>query len=136
MKKQVLFFIAIISAVQYSYGQNKNFQTENWADKPKISVLDNKYAKEPAVVIFDKRSIEYVDETKDLMTEYYTIHKIVHINDDRGIESFNKIYLGVSENSDITAIKARTILPGGKIIEIDKSNIKDVKEEDGNTYKI
>jgi len=136
MKKQVLFFIAIISAVQYSYGQNKNFQTENWADKPKISVLDNKYAKEPAVVIFDKRSIEYVDETKDLMTEYYTIHKIVHINDDRGIESFNKIYLGVSENSDITAIKARTILPGGKIIEIDKSNIKDIKEQDGNTYKI
>jgi len=136
MKKQVLFFIAIISSVQYSYSQNNNFQTENWVDKPKLSVLDSKYVSEPAVVISDKRSIEYIDETKDQMAEYYTIHKIVHINDDRGIESFNKIYLGVSENSDITAIKARTILPGGKIIEIDKSNIKDIKEDDGNTYKI
>lgn len=136
MKKKVLFFIAIISTAQYIYAQNTNFQTENWADKPKISAIDNKYAKEPAVIIFDKRSVEYVDEAKDQIAEYYTIHKIVHINDDRGIESFNKIYLGVSENSDITAIKARTILPGGKIIEIDKSNIKDIKEEDGNTYKI
>jgi hypothetical protein len=136
MKKQVLICIAIISCVQYGHAQNNNFQTENWIDKPKLSVLNSKYINEPAVVIFDKRSIEYVDESKDQMAEYYTIHKIVHINDDRGIESFNKIYLGVSENSDITAIKARTILPGGKIIEIDKSNIKDIKEDDGNTYKI
>jgi hypothetical protein len=33
-------------------------------------------------------------------------------------------------------IKARTLLPGGKIIELDQSNIKDLKEQDGNVYKI
>jgi hypothetical protein len=136
MKKNVLFLVTILTSAPYIYGQNNNLQTENWVDKPKISVLADKYDKESAVVVFDKRTVEYVDEAKNEMSEYYTIHKIVHINDDRGIEIFNKIYLGVSENSDITAIKARTILPGGKIIEIDKSNIKDVKEENGNIYKI
>jgi len=33
-------------------------------------------------------------------------------------------------------IRARTILPGGKVIEVDKQNIKDLKEEDGHMYKI
>ena len=69
------------------------------------------------------------------MVEYYTAHKLVHINDDHGIEDFNKIYLGVSDNADIMQIRARTILPGGKIIEVSKNNIKDIKEDDGNTYK-
>jgi len=136
MKKKLFFVVAILASAQCIYGQNNNLKTENWVDKPRISVLDDKYAKEPAVIITDERSVEYTDESKDQMAEYYTIHKIIHINDDRGIESFNKIYLGVSENADITEIKARTILPGGKIIDIDKSSIKDIKEEDGNTYKI
>ncbi|MBS1504649.1 MAG: DUF3857 domain-containing protein, partial [Bacteroidetes bacterium] len=67
---------------------------------------------------------------------YYSTHRLIHINDDRGIEGFNKIYLNIAENSDIVEIKARTIMPGGKIIELDKSNIKDIKEDDGNVYKI
>lgn len=136
MKKQILFLLLILSSTQYIYAQAYPADSETWAQKPVIHTLPEKYSKESAVIIYDKRKVEYVDEAKDQMAEYYTIHKIIHINDDRGLESFNKIYLGVNENSDITAVKARSILPGGKIIELDKSNIKDLKESDGNVYKI
>jgi len=136
MKKQFLPLIIALLSGQYLFAQAPNIEKESWSDKPKINALDNKYSKESAVIIFDSRKVEFADQPKDEVGEYYTIHKIIHINDDRGIEDFNKIYLGISENSDIVDIKARTLLPGGKIIELDKSNIKDLKEEDGNVYKI
>lgn len=136
MKKQTLLLAIVISSLHYAYGQEKTIDMEKWADKPTINTIDAKYNKESAVIITDKRRVEYADGPKDEVLEYYTLHKIIHINDDRGIESFNKIYLGFSDNADIVDVKARTILPGGKIIELDKNNIKDIKESDGNVYKI
>jgi len=136
MKKQFIPLIIVLFSCQYVFGQANNIEKESWSAQPKINTLDSKYSKESAVIIYDNRRVEFADAAKDEIAEYYTIHKIIHINDDRGIEDFNKIYLGVSENSDITDIKARTLLPGGKIIVLDKSNIKDLKEDDGNVYKI
>jgi hypothetical protein len=136
MKIQILSLLTVLLAIQYSYGQVSRIENEKWTEKPLMHSLDNKYSKESAIMIADKRRVEFIDEAKGEIGEYYTLHKIIHINDDRGIEEFNKIYLGISENSDIVDVKARTILPGGKIIELDKNNIKDIKEEDGNVYKI
>lgn len=128
--------VVALASAQQLLAQSPQIEKEAWTDKPAIHSIDAKYGKEAAVVISDTRRIEFTDESKNEVAEYYTIHKIVHINDDRGIEGFNKIYLGLSENSDIVDVKARSILPGGKTIELDKNNIKDIKEEDGNTYKI
>ncbi len=129
MKKQTLSLLAAtLLSAQCLYAQAPNIEPEKWTDKPAISKLDNKYSKESAVVLVDKRKVEFIDEPKDEVAEYYTLHKIVHINDDRGIEYYNKIYLGITENADIVEIRGRTVLPGGKIIELDKTNIKDIKE--------
>lgn len=136
MKIQLLTVALIITSAQYLYSQDTPIEKETWTGQPAIHHIDSKYNKESAVILFDKRRVEYVDEPKDMLAEYYTLHKLIHINDDRGIENFNKIYLGFNENADVVDIKARAILPGGKIIELDKKNIKDIKEEDGNTYKI
>jgi hypothetical protein len=136
MKKHSLLAFIVLLSAHYSFGQSDPVEKEAWADKPVIHTVDSKYAKEPAVIILDKRRIEYADESKTEVAEYYTLHKIIHINDDRGIESFNKIYLGINENSDVVDVKARTILPGGKTIDLDKNDIKDLKEDDGNVYKI
>ena len=137
MKKQLLTLSAALLSMQCIYAQtNPGIETEQWADKPVIHTLTDKYSKEPAVIVSDKKRIEYVDDKKDGIAEYYTLHKIIHINDDRGIEEFNKIYLGISENADIVDVKARTVLPGGKIIELDKKDIKEIKENDGGVYKI
>ena len=135
-KKITIGVLMGLCAAQGLYAQTPAIEKESWVDKPAIYKLDNKYSKESAVVISDKRRMEYVDLSKEEMTAYYTLHKIIHINDDRGIEGFNKIYLGIGDSKDVVDVKARTILPGGKIIQLDKSNIKDIQDKDGNTYKI
>jgi len=107
---------------------------EQWEKSPSLHKVDAKYLKEPAVVITDKRRIEFID-VNDEQLQYRTLHKIVRLNDDHGIEAFNKIYLPVVENKLLIDIRARTILPDGKIIELDKNDIKDIKEEN-DVYKI
>jgi hypothetical protein len=109
---------------------------EEWSKEPALHKIDKKYSTESAIVLLDKRRMEFVDEANNELSVYRTLHKIIRVNDDRGIATFNRVYLGVTDNSDIIDIRARTILPDGRIIEIDKNNIKDMKEEDGNMYKI
>ena len=111
-------------------------ETEPWSVKPTLTTVNNKYIQEPAYTVLNKMKIEFIDAKDNSVEEYFTLHKIIHLNDDHGIENFNKIYISVNEFSDVSDIRARTILPGGKIIELDKTNIKDLKDEDGSLYKI
>jgi hypothetical protein len=134
--KKALFLLSFPLATAMAQTAPPPIELQHWEPKPVLHAADSRYRTESAIILLDERRMEYVDEPKDEVGLYRTLHRIVHINDDKGIESFNKVYLGVSDNSDIVDIKARTILPGGKIIEVDRQNIKDLKEEDGNVYKI
>ncbi len=136
MKKTSLLLTALFASAGLLHAQTPGIVIEKWNDKPVLTTLDARYSKESAVILLDTRRIEFVDGKNNSLDEYYTLHKAVHLNDDRGIEEFNKIYLDFTDNADLVDVKARTILPGGKIIDLDKSNIKDITEGNGNTYKI
>jgi hypothetical protein len=143
MKKLILISVALpiacvvaLTARSQTTANPGDITMETWEPKPAVHALDKKYEKESAVILLDKVRMEYADGPKNKVELYRTMHRIIRVNDDKGIESFNRIYLGVSDNSDIIDIKGRTILPNGKVIEIDKQNIKDLKEENGNQYKI
>ena len=109
---------------------------ESWSDKPVVSQLSGKYSQEAAVTVLDRARVEFIDDKNKDVVEYFTLHKIIHLNNDHGIEYFNKIYINVNEFTDVVDIKARSILPGGKVMNIDKASIKDLKDENGYLYKI
>jgi hypothetical protein len=133
--KQVLTACLLISSASlFAQTTAPVLEREQLSSQPGIQTIDNKYSNESAVILFEKKRIEYVDENKDVVA-YKTYHTRIHINDDKGIESFNKIYLPVASNDDLVDVKALTVLPGGKIIELDKKNIKDMKEDE-QLYKI
>ncbi|MFT3822782.1 MAG: DUF3857 domain-containing protein [Chitinophagaceae bacterium] len=111
-----------------------SIEREQWSSNNSVQQLDSKYNNESAVILLDKRRIEFVDEKEDVAS-YKTLHKRIHINDDKGIERFNKVYLPVSNSNEIVDIMARTILKSGKIITVDSKNIRDLKEGE-QLYKI
>ena len=111
-----------------------NYDKFEWDKNPAIHKIENKFQDAPAVYISDERYVEFILE-KDQFFIYRTLHRVIHINNDKGIESFNKIYLPFNEGIELPEIKARTILPNGKVMELGKENIKDLKEE-GREYKI
>lgn len=131
---RILFIICTLLMGQHLLAQN-SYNPVQWASQPKLHTVEPKFAEASAVYVLDKRQTEYVIE-KDGFFVYRTLHRIVHINNDKGIEAFNKVYLPFNEGLEMVEVKARTILPGGKIIELDKKNIKEIKDEEGNTYKI
>lgn len=135
MNKHILAAVVALSA-NAAIAQSSNFVREQWADKPTLHPIDSRYNKESALILLDRRRIEFIDEGKDNIGEYRTIHRIIHVNDDKGIESFNKVYLGYSDNNDIVDMHARAILPNGSVREVKKEDIKDDQEEKGAKYKI
>ena len=136
MKVFILSLSAFVFCLQTMYCQTPGIVTEGWTEKPVITLLQKKYNQEAAVTVLNKIRFEYIDDKDKNLAEYFTQHKIIHLNNDHGIEYFNKVYINVNDFSDVVEIRARTILPGGKIIELDKANIKDLKDEDGSLYKI
>lgn len=92
--------------------------------------------KESAIVIKEVNQYEVSKDLSNRLVYTHRIHKIVKANDEKGIEMFNKIKIGYSETSPIILIKARTISPSGKVMELEANAFKDVKEENGNSTKI
>lgn len=94
------------------------------------------YADEPAVFLVDERKIEFRDNKDDNLVMIKTLHRIIQVNDDRGIVSFNKLYLPGGADNKIVSLSARTVLKNGKVIEVDNTSLKDYTDEDGTEYKI
>lgn len=121
--------------LQVTLAQSPSYNKFEWDPKPAMHAVDKKFIEDAAVFVVEKKVVEYVLDKEGLFM-YKTEHRIVHINNDRGIESFNRVYLPFNEGLEMMDVKARTILPNGKIIEFDKNNIKDYKDDDGNEYRI
>ncbi len=126
--------LALLTFSYHSLFAQTAYKKFHWQPKPALHTIDSKYADEAAVYVTDSKVIEYAIEKEGFFT-YKTVHRIIHINNDKGIEYFNKVYLPFDEGLQMTDVKARTVLPDGKIIELDEKNIKDLKE-DNRVYKI
>lgn len=130
MKKSlILCTIACLSFINNLKAQQLN----DWDANPKIHKVKSIFAKESAVILSDTRVQEYLQEEKDLVL-IVTNKRIIKVLDDNGVVSYNKIYLPVYNNAKILSLKARTILPNGKIINLPESKILDTEEE-GRAYK-
>ena len=97
---------------------------------PELHTVSNEFKTESAVYINDERKLELVSVPKGI-DFYSSYHKIIRVNDEKGIENFNKIYIPVNSNTELVLIKARAITPGNKIVEVAPDAIKDYKDKNG-----
>lgn len=68
---------------------------------------------------------------------YSTIHRIVYVNNDEAIQKHNRIVISMNNTLELVDVKARAIGKDGKSVFFDKSNLKELKnEESGNAFKI
>src|SRR4051812_19995976 len=111
-----LFFLLLLLPVLLKAQAPFKFQ---WQGKPPLHTVDKNFESSAAVYIQEERINEYLLEKEGLFM-YRTVHRLVHLNNDKGIEGFNKIYLPFDEGIDMVDVKARTILPNGQIMELDK----------------
>ncbi|MDA3616566.1 DUF3857 domain-containing protein [Polluticaenibacter yanchengensis] len=134
MKKIIAIAIAL-TCVSAGSAQKFNYNdAQRWLEKPVSNTVNPRYDTASAVCLIEDRKIEYKAVGKDIFI-FSTNYKLLKLNNDRGIEMYNKIYVPVYAHNEITDIKARTILKSGKVIDVPAGKIKDVQEE-GAKYKI
>lgn len=105
-----------------------------WAEKPVLHKVPANFKDESAVYLMDRRIFHYKFENKEI-SQYNYVYRLVKVQDDKGIEMFNRVYLPVYDNTIISDIKARVINAAGKVIDVPENKIKE-EEEDGRRYKI
>lgn len=128
MKKIAAGAICLLAATTHINAQSFTF--DEWETKPVMHTIDTTFAKAGSVIINQDVKIEYKEIDKKAYT-YRTMHRLVKVLDEKGIESFNKMNFPTVEGIDIITLKARTILPNGKIFEITKDKIKTSKSDNG-----
>ncbi|HSC54191.1 MAG TPA: DUF3857 domain-containing protein [Phnomibacter sp.] len=138
---RLLLFVGLLAGSVAVYAQTQaqedagNVQIKpDWETSPKLHSVQPEYAKEAAVILVDKRIHEYLPNAKDGLIVKVVNHRIIKVNNENGVEQFNKIFLPVGYDGVYLDISARVITASGKIIELPKDKIFDV-EEDGRVYK-
>ena len=133
MKKIAVIISCLCVTSLCASAQSKSAQKgrlAEWEDNPVAHPVSAEYAKESAVILLQDVSMDYRYEGRSIVV-YYTLHRIIKVLDDKGIEQFNKVFIPVSHNTRVPSIKARTILPNGRIHDIAKEMIKVTKNEEG-----
>jgi hypothetical protein len=127
MKSVTLFIVAL--TIQFAA-----IAQEGWLASPVLHKVNAAFVNESAVTINDSRKHQYTNDEKGNMVVYITNHKLIKVNDDKGVEMYNKIYIPLSPTAEMLEIKARTIQPNGKVMDLPASKIFNVEEE-GRLYK-
>ncbi|WCO03340.1 DUF3857 domain-containing protein [Psychroserpens ponticola] len=110
----------------------------DWEKKPKLHKLTDDEKMESSVAILKKVIVEYNSEENSLQPKLYeTKHTIIRVNDDNGISQHNTVYISMHNVKQLIDVKARTISPTGKVILLNKDNIKEVSNvEEYGDFKI
>lgn len=137
MKKSALRSLLAIVTLLFCnviLAQDISFKDYNWDEKDTKVVLPEAYKNENEVIL--KRAIKLeIASVGDVVKQYYLFHDKIYINSDEAIERNNKIYIPFGQNEVLLNNKARVILKNGKVIKLDKKDIKEeVDEEKGIKY--
>ena len=124
-----LFFLT----TQFGFSQDFSFKSEDFNnDKVELTAEEKEL---DGLIIFQDRKIEIIPEG-ETTRQFFLYHEKIVVNSDKAIEENNKIYIGYSKNSKILTNKNRVILPSGKTIELNKSDIhEEVDQETGYKYQ-
>ncbi|MFN7045528.1 MAG: DUF3857 domain-containing protein [Flavobacterium sp.] len=114
--------------------QDYTFKNYKWEQKPEAFNVPEQYKNENEVIVSRTIKVEIISD-KNGPKQYYLLHDKIFINSDDAIEKNNKIYLPFSLNESVIKNEARVILKNGKIINLNKKDIKEeVDEERGVKY--
>jgi hypothetical protein len=127
----LLLFCWSITCLQ---AQNDNVA---WAAKPMFSTILDENKNENVIGIFLSEKVDCHYNSEGSLEMIHTLHKKFRLNNDEAINQFNKLSVSLNDVIEVIDIKARAIKSNGKVIEFDKNNIKEIKDEDsGKSYKI
>jgi hypothetical protein len=128
--KRIFIFVAILNcSMFYAQEYNYTFKNYDWNDKASSVEIPEKYKNEKEVILDRTIKIEIAVDGKNAI-QYRLLHEKIYINSDDAIERNNKIYIPFGKDENVIANKARVLLKNGKVITLDKNDIKEETDEE------
>ncbi len=126
-----IYFAFIMVFLSGTIAFAANYEKYDWEPNRKPITLSAEEQNIPLLVLKHYISYEYIYEgaDKDLYI-YLTEHKIIKANNHEAIEKSNKISIPMADAVELVNIKARSLNPDGKVVEVDQNNIKEIKDEE------
>ena len=123
-----LLFVGFQTTVK---AQDYSFKDYDWESKVTVAAIPEKYKDEVEIILDKNMKVEIASDGKEV-AQYYLYHEKIYINSDDAIERNNRIYIPFNMNESVIETKARVILKNGKVVLLDKKDIKEeVDEEKG-----
>jgi len=127
-----LFLVALVFAsVNIAQAEHPFHAGYRWISNPMIHAVPDKQSQFPAVVIQDMRVQELHFGSAPMPIMYHTVHVIIHVNDDAGIEKYNKVYLPLYGSRVLESLSVRSITPDNKVTVFNQANLKELKNVEG-----
>lgn len=135
MKKTLttlLFLLITCSAFSQLY------KYHDWEENPAFVELNSEENELASVAVKEKYLIQYYATVLgNTIRLFETKHSIIRVNTDKGINKHNRVYIPMRDVKKVIDIKARVLQQDGSIKNLNKNNIKELKnvKEYGN-FKI
>jgi hypothetical protein len=134
MKKNLILVILLVTSSRVF---PQFYKTYDWHANPEIHALTKDEQKESSIGILKKHIVEYRVGIFSDLTSYETTHTITHVNDERGVDRHNTVYIPMYGVKNLVDIKARTINEEGEVTLFDRSQIKEINNvEEYGDFKI
>ena len=128
------YFIGLLMTI--SFFANAAVSPYEWERERGRYKLSTKESGQTEYVIKNHTQYDFVLEDNQFLM-YSTIHRIILVNNNEAIQKHNRIFISMANTIELTDLRARAINKDGKVVNFDKSNLKELKDEDGNkAYRI
>ncbi|NQX85697.1 MAG: DUF3857 domain-containing protein [Flavobacteriaceae bacterium] len=124
IKQITLLALLVVTSITFA----QHYKTYDWESQPRLHELSEAEKKSSSVRILQYHIVEYATAASNGKLKIFeTTHNITRVNDDKGIDRHNTVYIPMYGVNNVVDIKARTLNSEGKITELNKDNIKEVK---------
>jgi len=135
MKQYLSIAFLLISGILS--GQETKYEKYNWNVTPEVLQNDTVNPVNGVKFTYERRIKEVYLNKDNFFEEINVFHRRIRVETNNAIDNYNKIYVPVNNVIAILNIKARFISSGGKITELERENIKEVKNlENKGDYRI
>ena len=126
-----LFFSHLLASAQIAPSKY------TWENKPAYATVSEEFTSEDRVGLYSFERYEYFHNEKGNLFVFQTIHKKFRALTDKAVNQLNTLSIEIGNGVELIDIKARTINEDGKIVDFDKSSIKEVTDDKSrDKYKI
>jgi hypothetical protein len=134
MNKIILSLLLTIFTTTWCLAIN-GFQYDWEKDRKRYPLTEEEQAMTELVL---KHHTEYHYALEDnQFVMYTTTHKVVLVNNSEAVQKWNRISIPMYSTIDLVEVKARVIGKDGKVVNFDKNNLKELKDDErGSAFRV